>query len=301
MSAPISEPGAYDGVPFDRYRGNLCVGPSLGRSDAQMLLDECPAMWWHQSYLNPARPVDDGTRNSDIGTAAHLALLTPAEWDARVRLIDADSFRTKAAREARDEARAAGQTPLLVGDVAGIASLRGALLAHPLACKAFVDGTAERTYVCRDSKTGIWLKARPDCVPNHGRWLVDLKTTGSANPRAFQRRVYDHGLHIQAAWYLHVVEQVTGARPAEFWFVVVERAPPHLLTICTLDERALSWGRIQARRAIDLFAECIAADCWPTYADRAVEIGLPSWAQFQLEERLGAGEFGEIGLVEMVK
>lgn len=299
MSEKISKPGVYD-MPRELYHGDAAIGPSLSASGAKTLVDSCPAVFWHESYLNPDRQAEQKT-DFDIGNASHLIMLEPEQWGARVVEIDADSYRTKAAQEARDGAYAAGKTPLLPKHRDKIVAMHKALMRHPIARKAFVDGIAEQSYFCQDAATGIWRKARPDYMPRHGKWIVDYKSTGSANPRDFKKRAWDNGYPQQADWYLEVVEAVTNVRPDEFWFVAQETEAPHLVSVCKLDERALSWGAVLNRRAIDIFAQCFAANSWPGYRDpqkpdrdAAFVISLPTYAEFQLEERREAGEFASI-------
>src|SRR5207237_5203002 len=86
-------------------------------------------------------------------------------------------------------------------------------------------------------------KARPDYLPAHGRWLVDLKTAASANPRAWHDQAYRLGYHARAAWYLDGAATVLGHAPEEYWFAIVEREPPYLVSVITFDDDALEWGR----------------------------------------------------------
>lgn len=299
VTEKISQAGVYD-IPREQYHGDSAIGPSLSASGAKTLVDSCPAVFWHESYLNPDYAAEQKT-DFDIGNASHLIMLEPEQWGARVVEVEANDYRTKAAQEARDAAYAAGKTPLLPKHRDKIIAMHKALMRHPIARTAFTQGLPEQSYFCRDEKNGVWLKARPDFMPSHGKWIVDYKSTGSANPREFKKRAWDNGYAQQAAWYLDVVEAVTGSRPDEFWFVAQETDAPHLVSVCKLDERALSWGAILNRRAIDVFAKCCAANSWPGYRDpqkpdrdAAFVISLPTYAEFQLEERREAGEFAGI-------
>jgi hypothetical protein len=105
------------------------------------------------------------------------------------------------------------------------------------------------------------------------------------------------GYHARAAWYLDGAETVLGRAPEEYWFVIVEKEPPYLVSVITLDEQALHWGRLANRKACELFHRSAAANDWPGYRqpgqnrDRAFRIGLPPWAIYQLQDREEAGEF----------
>src|SRR5207237_4784056 len=92
--------------------------------------------------------------------------------------------------------------------------------------------------------TGVPCKARPDYLPAHGRWIVDLKTAASVNPRSWRDQAYRLGYHARAAWYLDGCAAVLGQAPEEYWFVLVEKEPPYLVSVVSFDQDALAWGRI---------------------------------------------------------
>lgn len=292
----VSGPGLYD-LPNEAYHADVAPGPSLSSSGAVTIMRHCPARFWWESYLNPARPAEEPSPNRDAGAAAHVAMLEPDLWASKVVVVEAEDWRGKAAREARDDAHSRGRIPILRETAVKIAQMRIAIDAHPVASGAFRGGRAEASAIWRDAATGAWLKARPDYLPDHRRYLVDYKTVGNAHPRAVERHVYDMGYHQQAPWHLDGVEAVTGDRPGEYWYVCQERDPPYLVSVCRLAGDALEWGAKLNRRAIDLFAECVASGEWPGYrdperpdVDRAFDIGLPPYAAFQLAEREEAGE-----------
>ncbi|MGE0714798.1 MAG: PD-(D/E)XK nuclease-like domain-containing protein [Alphaproteobacteria bacterium] len=291
---PITEAGVYDGIPEDLYHGQLTDTPSLSRSMAVTLVDECPAKAWAESYLNPEH-APERKREFDIGKAAHLALCEPAQFDARVAIIDAADYKTKAAQEARDAAYAAGLTPLLPKQVAMVRAMGEAAMRNAIVRDAMAGAAIERTLVWRDRDTGIWLKARPDIMSATNRAILyDYKTTTSAHPRRFERHAFDQAYHCQAAWYLDAVEATMGWRPETFALIAQEKDPPHLVSVVHYDERAIQAGAIMNRRAIDLFADCLARDVWPGYGAKPVTIGLPGYAEMQFEERRVLGEFDRI-------
>jgi hypothetical protein len=233
----------------------------------------------------------------DLGMAAHLAVLEPERQADSIVLIEAGDYRTTKAREARDAARAEGKVPLLPYQVDIVRAIAGSIRAHPIASEAFRDGEAEVTLTWLDPDTAIPCKARPDYLPAHGRWLVDLKTAASANPRNWRDQAYRLGYHARAAWYLDGATAVLGETPEEYWFVIVEKEPPYLVSVVSFDPDALAWGRIANHKACERFAASAAANDWPGYRepgqnhDRAFRIGLPPWAIYQLQDREEAGEF----------
>src|SRR5512135_3837265 len=101
----ITEPGIYD-LPADVYHADPVPTGSLSSSGARLLLPpSTPAHFrWAREHPRPSTPA------MDFGRAAHRIVLGVGEDLVEVQ---ADSWRTKAAQQAADEARAAGKTPLL--------------------------------------------------------------------------------------------------------------------------------------------------------------------------------------------
>jgi hypothetical protein len=92
------------------YHADPCPAPSLTASIANILINESPA---HaraaHPRLNPNFVRAEESR-FELGTVLHQLIL---EGIDNAHVVHADSWRTAAAKEARDEARAHGRVPLL--------------------------------------------------------------------------------------------------------------------------------------------------------------------------------------------
>ena len=265
------------GIVLDLPEAAYHAHPSLSSTGARRILDSPARFRWEQQH-----PVVKDA--FDVGKAVHAEVLGVG---ARLVVVDADSWRTKAAKEARDEARAAGQVPILSGDVEDIRAMAAAVLAHPVARSLFErPGAAEVSLFGIDEPTGTALRARfdflPDPVPGVRTIAVDLKTTRSADPRKFGRSVAEFGYHQQEAWYRDLLGQVRGD-DAAFVFVAVENTAPWLVSVCELTADAVAVGRSRNRVAVDLYASCAAADDWPGYGMDIFPIDLPAWAVYEAE------------------
>jgi hypothetical protein len=297
MTKHSASPGAASAR---RISGLLAVDyhamQALSASGAWLLAEECAAKFLWRSPWNPLY-VPEAKTEFDLGIATHLAILEPQRQADRIVVIEAGDYRTTKAREARDAARAAGKVPLLPYQFDIVRAIGGSIRAHPIASEAFRGGEAEVTLIWDDPVTGVPCKARPDYLPAQGCWIVDLKTAASANPRSWRDQAYRLGYHARAAWYLDGAEAVLGQMPEEYWFVIVEKEPPYLVSVVSFDTEALAWGRVANRKACELFARSAAANDWPGYREpgqnreRAFRIGLPPWALYQLQDREEAGAF----------
>lgn len=257
----------------------------------------CPAKFWLQSPWNPDREPFDAT-HFDIGKAAHIAVLEPEKVDAEVVLHGFDEYKTNAAKAARDAAHAAGKIPLKPAEWALVEDIRRAIMADPLARGAFTgEGESEVTAAWTDPVYGVPCKARADRVLDGGRILVDLKTAVSAHPIGWGKAIWQHGYFARAAWYLDAWEIATGQRPEEYWFAVVEKKKPNLTALHKLPDKDIEWGKVINHMAVGTFAECMNRGDWHGYrpigakGPRAFVTGLPTYAQYQLHDRLEADEF----------
>lgn len=280
-SVRITSPGLYPDIPNDDYHADPVDGGSLSSSGARALLPpSCPARFrWQQDHGRP--PAD----HYDFGHAAHQLVLGVGD---PIAIIDADDWRTKAAKEARDEARAAGHTPLLAGDMLIVEAMADALREHPVASKLLTPGSGlpEQTLVWRDATTDVMCRARIDWLPHPtpGRRAIipDYKTCHSAEPEALRRAMHQFGYHQQADWYLSAARALGLAGPdAAFLFICQEKTAPYLLTIFEPDPIAL---RIAAERnymARAVYRHCTETGHWPAYVEGVAQLALPLWAERQ--------------------
>jgi hypothetical protein len=294
----ITEPGIYT-MRSEIYHADPVPEMSLSSTGARTLAKGTPAAYWHDRH-NPKHK-----RVFDIGTAGHLMVLEPHLFEQKVEIIRGvtakgepkEDYTTADAKAKRDAAYAAGKTPLLPAEAEMVAEMRAVLLADPVAGAAFRGGAAEQSMFWRDAEFGAWRRTRPDYLPPHRRYLVDYKTSVSADPREFGKRMLDYGYHQQAAWYLDGVHAVTGEMPERFAFVVQEKTPPYLVTVCWVDQEAIEIGRELNRFAVGIFAHCLRTGEWPGYRDapgappRGFSVTLPGWAVAEHQQRSEAGAF----------
>jgi hypothetical protein len=165
--------------------------PALSATGAWQLVNDCPAIYWHTSPFNPDAMPPETSEAMDIGTALHLAVLEPDRLAARVALCPGDDWRTKAAREAREQAQASGLISLLGKHIDLVYALRKALLANEFVAHMLDGAQTEVSYFWDDE--GIPCKARADIITRDGLAIGDLKSSANASPEFFQRRAFDAG------------------------------------------------------------------------------------------------------------
>lgn len=284
-------PGIHPGIPAEDYHADPCDKPSLSASIAHVLTAASPLhAWTAHPRLNPLYTREE-KKHYDTGSAAHSWLL---EGSDIVVPVEAPDWRTKDAKQARDDARVAGKVPLLSKDhakvVAMVSAVHEQLANHHADPPLFTDGKPEQTLVWEEPG-GVVCRARVDWLRDDRHAVDDLKTTSrSASPEAYARRLFDQGVDVQAEFYCRGVERLTGVRP-EFRLVVVETGPPYAVGVVSLAPSAVELARRKVDHAIGRWAECLAADSWPGYWPEVAYAEAPSWEQARWLDREALDEF----------
>jgi hypothetical protein len=267
------------GMPDAEYHAH----PALSTSGAKRLLPpSCPARFkWEQENGRPPK------REFDVGSAAHLSVLGTG-WPLVV--IDAPDWRTKAAKEERDAAYAAGHIPILTKEKVTVDAMAAALREHPKAAELLdpEHGDAEVSGFWHDKLHGIDRRFRADFLRRDGDRvvIVDYKSALSAEPGKFARSAFNFGYDIQDQFYRDGARALDLADVIDFMFVVQEVNPPYLVTVCELSLEAQRVGRIKVDLACELFAECTANDAWPAYTSEVAVIEPPRWASYEYDEEM---------------
>lgn len=130
----------------------------------------------------------------------------------------------------------------------------------------------------QDKETGVVVPVRVliDLCPRMGvpGWqsaLGDLKTCQSLAGKAWSRKVYEFGYHVQAAFYLDVYRAATGEERTEFFHVCQESFPPWEPARKILSAEFIELGRWRYRAALERYAQCIKTGVWPGYDNSIVE------------------------------
>lgn len=295
LAAPF-EPVAgqmYLDVSIEAYH----AGPGLSRTQLHGLIDEhsCPAKWKHDQ----AQPQEQKSA-FDVGNAGELLALIPPlfhqQFVVEPEVYDGPTTQLatrgeplnkrmkdhKAWFKEWEASLADGLKRISAKDFAQAQAIARAF-GNDLEFARLLgeDPLIGASHYAQDPATGLLLKARPD-VEND--WLFDVKTCRDASPLGFRKSAEQFGYGMQAALYLDVVEQTRGERPAGFVFLCVEKEPPYLTAAYVAEDDMVALGRLDCRRAIDLYHECSRTGFWPGYtADGPQPLHLSPWETRRLE------------------
>lgn len=283
--------GVHDIKAADYHAGHHMPAPMLSASIVKILLDQSPAhARLAHAQLNPDHAEEEAAK-FDVGTAVHDIFLEGVD---KMEVIEAENWRTKAAKEARDTAYLAGKIPLLKHQVADVMAMSLAierqLAEHQETPNCFSDGKPQQTLIWQEG--GIWCKAMLDWMPANSSIFCDLKTTGvSANPEHWIRGpFFSTGCDIQAAFYLRGIQKVLGIKRPVFQFCVVETTPPYAMSIVACGEAVLDLANQKINHALGIWEECLKTGNWPAYPNRTAWAELPAHLITRWEEKKIAEE-----------
>jgi hypothetical protein len=279
----IIAPGVYD-MAADRYHSDPCPVPSLSSSIAKKLVRQSPM---HAHYAHPRLGGNGGgtpTQAMDDGTILHAIILGKG---GDIEVIEADDFRTNAAKAARDAARAAGKTPILAHKLTALRAtahaIRKNIEAHPAARRLLGPGKAEQAMIWEED--GVWFRSLVDWMPEGGRGLMDLKTTGlSAAPGEFERKLI-HDYAFQDAFYARGYKALMGVYPDPMLFVAAETEEPCGVSVMAAALTLRAVAEAEVERAVRTWRHCMTTNEWPGYPPFVASVEAPNWLITKMGEQ----------------
>lgn len=266
-------------ISMQAYLDDPCPTPSLSSSIAAELLRRTPRHAWRKhKRLNPEH-VESTSDRQDFGTAVHSVVLGTDEDRLKVFSEDVKDWRRPDMRQVRDEARAAGNVPLLwhqwseVDFHAGLA--REAILASEVG-EQFRRGVSERTLIWQEDGE-LYCRIRIDRWHRLSKLALDLKVTGgSAAPTVWpfsEQGLFTGDGVIQHAFYRRGLAHVTGIRH-RLVFMVYE-LETGMMTFLEPDLEAQDQADSDVAEAIAIFRDCLATGEWPGYSPKIMAVGAP--------------------------
>ncbi len=259
--------GFYEDMPNDVYHGSEGISKS-----GLDLIDRSPA---HYKYPKARK----STRNMEIGTAIHAAILEPARFDEEYCIVDCETRQKPEYKKALKEH--GSELTLTKPESVNVLGMRESVHNNHEAMQFLAqNGTAELSCFATDPETGITLRARFDWITNNGV-SVDVKKTQDL--RKFAKSVNDYRYHVQEAIYRHVYKLITGDDLQAFYFLAVEEESPHSNMMFLLDDEAREIGEFYFRKNLITYAECLDSGEWP-HKGLNDFIALPYYAFNQYQE-----------------
>lgn len=244
----------------------------LSSSVAKVLIERSPA---HARHAHGKKP----TKDMDRGSVVHRLVLGKGK---SFEILNFDSFRTNAAKDARDNARAEGKIPILEEAFTEANVIAEAVRVQLVDRGILLDGESEIAIewyeqspfgpvLCRCMMDHLWL--------GDGR-VLDLKITSNAAPSSVERNAENMGYAIQEAAYrraLVALEPGLAGR-IDFLFAFVEADDIYAMNLCRGDGVFRELGERRWLRAVTTWAECLHNNHWPAYGAGVNPLTAPAWA-----------------------
>jgi hypothetical protein len=269
---------AFDASILDESPDEYHALPGLSASIAATLISRSPLHAWspHPCFGGRGKVP---TPAMDRGTVVHRLVLGKGK---DYRALPYDDWRTNAAKEAKEQARAEGLVPILQKDMIAALEIAVAVGTNLNDRGIVLNGASEVAFTwkeesthgpvdCRGMADHLWLTS--------GR-LLDLKIVSNAAPMSVERSAESFGYGIQWAAYTRAIGAL---RPdllgrIEFVFAFCEAEPPYAINLCKPDGIFRELGERRWLRAVESWAKCLAEDKWPGYGDEINSITAPQWA-----------------------
>ncbi len=272
---PIDRPGVYADIPMEEYHGQDWLdAPSISSSGLRAIEQKSPAHFYAGWSGNPDSEREYAPALS-FGSAAHALILGDEKFEERHVLSPFDSFRTKEAREWRDEQVAAKKQIITTEDLRHIEGMAEAL-------RPFADvfqGDVEQSVVWRAGD--VWLKSRMDVRPMADT-LADYKTTANSHPGECERSIAKFGYYQQFALGVEGLWKTEAQKIQTCLLIFQEKVAPYAVTPMELDWSYIEAGARQNARALAIFQDCLKRNEWPGYYMPPAVVP-PSWLERRLE------------------
>lgn len=186
----------------------------------------------------------------DLGQLAHMIVLGGEDTFA---ICEFDDYRTKAARDWRDEQKAKGKNIVTKAQWAAVEAIYEHIIEHPHA-KEYLTGDSFKHEVEMYAKAeGVDLRGKADALKITGDSMIitDIKTTAQFD-KFFKSASWNH-YDLQAAVYTLVgsASQKISATRTNYYFCVVETVMPYRVQFFHAGMEFIEAGERKLRKCID--------------------------------------------------
>jgi len=255
--------------------------PRLSPSIAHKLTTESPLHAWaaHRLLGNFRKPPTDSQIQ---GRMWHAAVL---EGGKDIVVVDCDNFKSKEAKEKRDEIRAAGKIAVAAPKFSYLAPASARIRQELRRFGIVFDGEVEQRF----EWTEYTERGEPvECSGVIDHWndtlVHDIKTGSAAvSEREAQRLIAGSHALLQDPAYRNARHARDGIDPEriEVVFAFTQTEEPHAITPVTLAGDFRELARMRWRRAIETWHHCLSQGTdrkfWPGPVEVVTPISAPGW------------------------
>lgn len=301
----ITRSGVFSGISLEDYHGkrDLLDGPSVSKSALKWLIPAMggsPKAFWGRWQWNPDHVQQDTTKALDFGKAAHSLLLGDEVFSEKFvvrpshrpddmalpekerRQWNANANDCKAfLKDAEDN----GLTVINPDQFERIRRIHADAKDYPVVRQGLLNGRIERSMFWKDPETGIWLRARPDALPNADGVYADLKTAGKFDEDFLERQIFDAGYYLQAAITRMVCRGLGMPFETFVLLYVLNDEVPDTAHV-EIDQFDIDRGERVVRWCLQTIRRCLDAGEWPgarPFGEGERRIQMKPWAKERLD------------------
>ena len=236
-------------------------------------------------------PVEQTTAMA-FGSACHKMILEPNDFGSEYAVAPQVDKRTKEGKAAWEAfcAENDGKTVLSTADIETMQEMKEALERCPLAKKLIRGkGDTEAAFFWTDPETKEKCKIKVDrLVKFNRRWyVIDYKTTQTAETFRFNSDIWKLGYYLQAGMYCEGVKIAKKLKKLPgFLFVAQEKKPPYSVNVIEVGEEVMNAGLVKYHELLDKMHQCKVLDLWPGYLQGDVpnDCFVPTWKEREMED-----------------
>lgn len=259
----------------------------IRRSDLWKMEDSPEKFRWFMEH--PAEPTPALT----FGSAAHKMVLEGKDFAEEYAVAPNVDRRTKEGKEtwARFVEENQGKTVVSSDDYTTIREMGEAIWNCPLAKKLLTGkGITEEPFFWTDPETGEKCKIKVDRMVTWKRrkYVIDYKTSESADTFKFNSSIFRYGYFMQAAMYTEGVMRAKKMRKRPgFLFVVQEKKAPYSVNVIEVSEEVMNAGDAKFHQLMEKYHACRVSDTYPGYVqDVPNDSFVPNWMQAEMEDEI---------------
>lgn len=241
----------------DTFAEYLAKKDYIAASDIKKFL-KSPSLFYYEKFLKTEK-VDE--RHFSIGSALHELILEPELFNQNYCVAPKFDRRTKEGKAKFEEftLNARGKTALFEDEMDMVVKMsQNALLNHTLV-ELMQNSHRELSCYTIDEKTGLKVKMRPDIMSQTKSTITDIKSCVDSSPKKFKNDVYSYGYSISAAYYCDFLNR------ENYVFAAMEKQAPYQVSLYTLNDEMIEYGRSQYRMGLDLLKWSFDNNYWCTY------------------------------------
>ena len=221
-----------------------------------------------------------------FGGAYHCYLLENNLFDGQYAVkYEGFNARTKEAQSWMEQHH--GKAFISFDEFRKIKAMAQVLWSHPQWDTFQRGAEREIAMIWKDPIHECWCRTRIDLLSTVLRLPVDLKTTKDATPRAFLNACFNLGYHIQAAWTIRGLQQITKVHHETFVFIAQEKSEPYAINVFEAQPAFIDAGHDIIDQVLPKYKACLALDQWPGYDPAVKSLDLPEWAKGEINGEQG--------------